>query len=222
MNVKILLVDDHRMVRDGLRSLLESQPGIHVVAEASDVESALGHLERVVPDLALVDVVLDHSSGVDATRRILERCPSIKVIGMTGYHETHFLQEMLQAGASGFFLKTADFNEVLRAVEAVLDGRRYVSPDIVEAFVDELADGDSPLDSLSPRERQVLEGIAKGVSAKEMASELGVHRKTIEAQRRSLMRKLELRDVSQVVMFAIRHGIVPVEEPRRPAERRPG
>jgi DNA-binding NarL/FixJ family response regulator len=212
METRIVVADDHRIVREGLRRLLESRLDFSVVGEASDGEEAVEVSLREHPDLVLMDLSMPKLSGIDATRRITEAEKDSKVLVLSMHESPGYVEEVLRAGASGYLLKDSASEELVAAIDAIRAGDSYLSPSITQQVVDALAHpADRPSSAvsvLSERERQVLTLIAEGLSSKEIAKELGVSLKTVESHRANLMDKLDIHKVSGLVRFAIRVGLV--------------
>ena len=207
MNTRILLVDDHLVVRDALRRLLERRDGLSVVAEAADGHEAVRAYEQFRPDLTVMDISLPRMSGVLATRAIREVDPEARVLILTMHDRACFVEDALQAGAVGYVVKTAPTHELLNAVEAALRSDVYLSPAIARHAVHGAA---TPEHKLSLRERQVLQGIVEGLGSKEIAADLHLSARTVGTHRANIMRKLGLHKTSSLVRFAIREGLVPV------------
>jgi DNA-binding NarL/FixJ family response regulator len=212
METRIVLADDHRIVREGLRMLLDNRNDINVVGEASDGEEVLRVVGQELPDVVLMDISMPKLSGIDATRRITESGSRAKILVLSMHESPGYVEEVLRAGASGYLLKDSASEELVQAIDAVRAGDSYLSPAITQQVVDALAHpADRPSSAvsvLSERERQVLTLIAEGLSSKEIAKDLGVSLKTIESHRANLMDKLEIHKVSGLVRFAIRVGLV--------------
>ncbi|HJO23214.1 MAG: response regulator transcription factor [Myxococcota bacterium] len=208
----LALVDDHGLFRTALRRLLETEAHLDVVAEASDGREAVARSIEIRPDLVLMDVELPGISGVEATRQIREALPDCKVLILSGYDRSDFVQAALTAGASGYVLKTATSEELLAAVRAVLDGKCYLSPDaaryVVDRFAKPASAGTPTLGSLSNREREVLQLVAEGLSSKEIADRLRISNRTVDTHRASIMTKVGSRKTAGLVRFAIREGLV--------------
>ena len=212
MPTTILLADDHRMVRQGLRSLLSKEPDFDVVGEAEDGRTAVKLTNDLVPAIVVMDVRMPELNGIEATRQILAEHPATKVIGLTGQFHPELAHEMLRAGASGYVLKDSAVDELTNAIHAVLKGEIYLSPSVLGVMVNDFirADGDgraSVFTDLSPREREVLQLVAEGKSTKQTATMLNVSVKTIETHRRNLMEKLKLDNVADLTKYAIRQGL---------------
>ncbi len=212
METRIVLADDHRIVREGLRMLLDNRNDIHVVGEASDGEEVLHVVGQELPDVVVMDISMPKLSGIDATRRITESGSRAKILVLSMHESPGYVEEVLRAGASGYLLKDSASEELVQAIDAIRAGDSYLSPSITQQVVDALAHpADRPSSAvsvLSERERQVLTLIAEGLSSKEIARDLGVSLKTIESHRANLMDKLEIHKVSGLVRFAIRVGLV--------------
>ena len=216
MSIKVLLVDDHALIREGLRSLLEKQPDVQVVGEAEDGRRAHELVAELSPDIVIMDVTMPRLGGIEATRQITSEFPSVKVIALSIHSKRRFVADMLSAGAAGYILKECLFDELVQAIQAVAAGGRYLSPRITDVVVDDyvkrLSGGaESPLASLTGREREVLQLVAEGKSTKQIAVELHVSTKTIEANRRQIMEKLDMHSVADLTKYAIREGITALD-----------
>jgi len=210
---RIVLVDDHRIVREGLRLLLEGRDGYSVVGEAETGEEAVGVVRRERPDVVIMDIALPGLSGIEATRQIMgDEDSSAKVLVLSMHETSGYVEQVLRAGASGYLLKDAAASELFDAVDAVCRGDSYLSPSITQQVVHALANPSerpsSALRLLSEREREVLTLIAEGLSSKEISKKLNVSLKTVESHRANLMDKLKIHKVSGLVRFAIRVGLV--------------
>jgi DNA-binding NarL/FixJ family response regulator len=214
MAIRILLVEDHQIVRQGLRSLLAKEPDFEVVAEADNGADALTHAVGLGVDLVLMDLSLPGMSGIEATRRIVAELPQARVIALTMHSEKRYLSETLKAGAKGYLVKESATLELVEAIREVAGGGVYLSRSLrgVE-LPGEATDHPGktvPAAALSPRERQVLQKIAEGKSTKEIAFAFGVSIKTIETQRSQAMKKLCLRNIAELTKYALREGLVPL------------
>ena len=218
MNIRILLADDHRILRDGLRSLLAQQADIAVVGEASDGESAVALCCELKPDVVIMDVVMPGVDGVAATRRIRALCPDTRVIALSMHSDRRFVSEMVRAGALGYLVKDSAFEELNQAVRTVMAGRPYLSAVItgtlVEDFVRQTSTQDrkplSPLEMLTAREQEVLRLLADGKRVKEIAHGLKISAKTVESHRQNIMDKLEIHSTIELTRYALREGLTTI------------
>lgn len=216
MNARILLVDDHKITRQGLRSLLEKENDMQVVAEAEDGRAAVRLARELKPDLVIMDVSMPDMNGMEATRQIIAESPAPKVVALSMHSDTLFATEMLKSGASGYLLKDCAFEELARAIRAVMDGKTYLSPTIssvvVEDYLHRLSKTDfSNADVLTNREREVLQLLAEGKSTKQIALKLHISVKTVETHRRQIMEKLDIHSVAELTKYAIRKGFTSLE-----------
>lgn len=208
MPTRVLLADDHALVRQGLMAFLERQ-GFQVVSEASDGDEATRHAKDTQPDIAVLDISMPILNGVDAAREIRKTSPKTKIIILTKHDEDQYVTEALRAGVKGYVLKSQVANDLIHAIQEVCRGSIYLSPSISRAVVDAyLSKTDMPADTLSARERQVLQLVSEGKSTKEVASQLGVSVKTAESHRARLMRKLDIHETASLVRYAIRRGLI--------------
>ena len=209
---KIVVADDHQIVREGLVKLLESREDFEVVGQASDGLEAVEMVLEKKPDLVLMDILMPKISGIDATRRLQREGCTAKILVLSMNENRASVEEVLRAGASGYIVKNATSKELLNAIDAVRSGDSYLSPTVTRQVVDAIANpgdhGTSGVAMLTGREREVLELIAEGLSSKEIASQLGVSLKTVDSHRANLMDKLDIHKVSGLVRFAIRVGLV--------------
>jgi DNA-binding NarL/FixJ family response regulator len=212
MTTKILLADDHQIIRQGLKALLMKQGGLEVVAEVSNGHDAIRLAKELSPDIIVMDLSMPGLNGIDATRKIIEQNENQKVICLSAHADQRMATEMLKAGASGYVLKDAAFEELTIAINAVLKNNVYLSPNIAGLVVNGLIQGtyakrSSPFSSISTREREVLQLVAEGKSTKEIAILFHVSVKTIETHRRNLMAKLKLDSVAELTKYAVREGL---------------
>lgn len=211
--VRLIIADDHLLMREGLRSLLESEERFSIVGEANDGQEAVELVRSLTPHLVVMDVSMPDLNGIEATRLIIEENPNIKVVALSGHSNMVFVREILEAGASAYVLKSRAYEDLVRAVNEVMTGRKYLTPDIASGVVSEYvelsaaSDKDSAFVMLTPRERQVLQQLAEGRSTKEMADNLSVSVKTVETHRRNIMEKLELHTVADLTKYAVREGL---------------
>jgi two-component system, NarL family, response regulator NreC len=211
VETQVLLADDHDMVREALRRVIDSRADMTVVAEARDGHQAVALAKSHAPEVAIVDLWMPGLSGEEAIRQIAESCPSTKVLALSMHEDWMHVRAALEAGALGYVVKSAGFHELIDAVHALCARRAYLSPAVAQHVVDAVGGGEprrSPLAHLTEREREVLVLIAEGLSSKEIAVQLGHAPKTAEAHRASLMRKLGVHKTSSLVRIAIRDGLV--------------
>ncbi len=214
MPVKILLVDDHQVLREGLRSMLERQSDMKVVGEAPDGTVALRLVRELKPDLVIMDVNMPGMDGIDVTRLISRDHPEVKVLALSMYLRKTFITEMLKSGAAGYLLKESAFAEIVEAIHAVLRGDKYVSNRVAGLLVDEYVQQgqrDPNQVHLTKRELEVVRMLADGKSSKEIAVITGTSVKTVDACRRRVMQKLEVRSIAELVKYAIREGLTTVD-----------
>lgn len=218
--ITMVLADDHVVLRVGLRAFLEEQtdPTIEVVGEASTGEEAIDLVERLRPDILLLDLAMPGLGGMGATIELRRRGSQVRILILTQYAESVYLRRVLEAGANGYILKTARGEELLSAIRAVMTGGTYIDPSLAGKLVNRtLSDKDPPASDeeayarLTPRERQVLKLVAEGYSNKEIAASLDLAVKTVMAHRANLMDKLDIHNRSKLIQFAIRTGLVTVE-----------
>jgi two-component system response regulator NreC len=217
-NIRVLIVDDHGIVRAGIKSLLETQPDIEVVAEASEGREALEKVRQLRPDVVLMDIAMPGMNGLEATREIKREMPESSVLALTMQDNEEYFFPMLSAGASGYVLKEASSEELLTAVRAVYEGGAFLSPAVARAVLEDYLQGvatGSEKDSysfLSDREKEVLKLAAEGKTNREMAEALFLSTKTIEKHRATMMHKLGLANRSELVRYAIKKGLIDLDE----------
>lgn len=212
--LRVLLADDHALVRAGMRSLLREFPGVEVVAEAADGAEALELAARERPDVVLMDIAMKGMNGLEAAARLRERLPGVKVVILSMHASEEYVLQALRAGAAAYLIKDSATAELELALKSVMRGETYLSPaisrQVVERYVQRVGagGGDEPL---TPRQREVLKRIAEGRSTKEIAFELNLSVKTVETHRAQIMERLGIRDVAGLVRYAMRAGLVPPE-----------
>jgi DNA-binding NarL/FixJ family response regulator len=212
----IVIVDDHSVVRRGVRALLESQPGWKVLAEAETGREAVTIVKRLQPDIVVIDLSLPELNGLDATRQIVKESPRTEVLVLTMHHSEELVRDVLQAGARGYVLKSDADASLISAVESLRQHKPFLTANVAELVLDDyLRRGDQqeavatpPHTAVTGREREIIQLIAEGKSNKEAATTLGISVKTVEAHRANLMRKLHLRSLSDLVRYAVRNKIV--------------
>jgi DNA-binding NarL/FixJ family response regulator len=213
---RLLLADDHALVRAGIRSLLEKMTGVEVVAEASDGREALELIKKKLPDLVLMDIAMPGLNGLEALARTTKEFTAMKVIILSMHANEEYALQALRAGASGYLLKDGAVAELELALRVVARGETYLSPRIskrvIDGYLERLGNQSAPGGLLTARQREILQLIAEGQSTKEIAFLLGVSVKTVEAHRAQLMLRLGIHDVAGLVRYAMRVGLVPPEE----------
>jgi len=211
---RIVIAEDHTILREGLRALLSSHPDLEVVGEAADGRDAIRCVEEAGPDLVLLDLSMPRMDGLDAIREINKRSPETKILALTVHKAEEYVLAALQAGADGYALKDATQGELVAAIRSVLAGKRYLSPGVSEKVIEGYLAGKkarttkTPWDSITAREREVLKLIAEGHKNKEIAEILCISVKTVEKHRSNIMEKLDLHNVSDLTAYAIERGIV--------------
>jgi DNA-binding NarL/FixJ family response regulator len=212
--LRVLLADDHALVRAGMRSLLRDIAGVEVVGEAADGAEALALAAREKPDAVLLDIAMKGMGGLEAAARFREQHPGVKVIILSMHASEEYVLQALRAGAAAYLIKDSATAELELALKSVMRGETYLSPaisrQVVEGYVQRMGAGAS-VDPLTPRQREVLKGIAEGRSTKRIAADLGLSVKTVETHRAQIMERLGIRDVAGLVRYAMRTGLVPPE-----------
>lgn len=213
MSIRILLADDHTIVRDGLRALLEAEPGFTTIASVANGLEAVQAARALNPDVAVMDIAMPELNGLDATAQIRRECPTTKVVILSIHATSEHIYQAFRAGAMGYLLKESTGSELVTAVRAVSEGRRYlaqrISDTVLEDYLHQRAESSrpSPLESLSEREREVLQLVAEGLSSAEVAARLSLSSRTVETYRARLMKKLDLRELPSLIRFAIENGL---------------
>lgn len=202
--IRIALVDDHSLVRDGVRALLSTRPLFEVVGEAENAAQALTMCEEVKPDILLVDIGLEDMNGLELTRLIRQRCPAIKILILSMYDNQEYVATSIRAGASGYVLKNAPSREIVAAIEAIATGGTFYSAEVTLKLVSKKTDENE----LTPREVQVLVGLAKGLDNKTIARDLAISVRTVETHRLSIRRKLKVDKPAGLVKYAMEHGLL--------------
>jgi DNA-binding NarL/FixJ family response regulator len=210
--VRVLLADDHTLVRAGIRALLDKLPDVQVVAEATDGRDALNLLKTHQPHVVLMDIAMPGLSGLEATRRMVKEFPNINVLILSMHVSEEYVWQALKAGAAGYLLKGAEFAELALAIKAVARGETYLSPPIskqvIRDYVRRVGGEETLLERLTPRQREILQLIAEGETTKEIAKTLGISLKTVETHRAQLMERLGINDIAGLVRYAVKNGLV--------------
>ncbi len=213
--IRVLLADDHQMLRQGLRALIEKEDGMSVVAEAEDGREAVELSRELEPDVIVMDVAMPNMNGIEGTRRIVAEQPGSRVLALSMHSDRRFVKEMFAAGALGYLLKDSAFGELVLAIRTLADDRIYLSPGVADAvikdFVDRRAETDSSVFSLlTARQREVLQLTAEGMSTREIAAQLKVSVKTVESHRAKIMEKLDVHSIAELTKYAVREGLTSI------------
>jgi DNA-binding NarL/FixJ family response regulator len=222
--ISIVLGDDHKVILRGLRAVLEAQPGFAVIGEASDGLKVAALVEKLKPDILVLDLMMPGLSGFDVTRRVTKRLPKTRVVILTMYSSEPHVIEALRSGAMAYVVKDASAEELVTAIREAAAGRRFLSTpfssDLIESYL-KRPGGTDPYETLTPREREVLHLVAEGLTSSEIAARLFISPRTAESHRANLMRKLGLRSRTDLVRFAFQRGIVPLESSGAPLSQEP-
>ena len=215
MKTKIVLVEDHSIMRQGLRLLLENQPNLEVLGEAGNGREAIELVQKLKPEIVLTDISMPDMNGMEATRQILDCCDSVKVIVLSVHSDKQFVSGMLRAGASGYLVKDCIKDELIEAIDMVKRGHMYLSRQIEVSVLKDYkrileAEDNSVFSKLTKREREVLQLITEGKSTKQIAGDLYVSVKTIETHRQNIMNKLEIYNIPNLVKYAIQQGVIDI------------
>ena len=211
---RIVIAEDHTILREGLRALISANPRLDVVGEAQDGREAVRCVERFTPDLILVDLSMPKMNGIEAIREMRKRWPDMRILALTVHKSEEYILATLQAGANGYVLKDATHAELMIAIDSVLGGKPYLSPGVSEKIIEGYLEGKktseptSPWDTLTPREREVLKLIAEGYKNREIADMLCISVKTVEKHRANLMEKLDLHNAAALTAFAMDKGLI--------------
>ena len=212
MSIRILLADDHKIIREGLRALLGKNADMEVIEEAQDGLTTVHLAKRLLPDIVIMDIGMPDMNGIDATRQIISETKGIRVIALSMHSDRRFVLQMLKAGASGYLLKDSAFEELTQAIRTVMAGQPYLSPRITDVVIKEYihhlpANETTVFTALSAREREVLQLLTEGKATKQIASCLNVSVKTIETHRQQIMEKLNIHSIAELTKYAIREGL---------------
>ncbi|HOW55528.1 MAG TPA: response regulator transcription factor [Syntrophorhabdaceae bacterium] len=212
MKIRILLADDHKIIREGLKALIEKQADMEVAAEAQDGMTTIKLAQKIQPHIIIMDIGMPEMNGIEATRQIISENGNVKIIALSMHSDRRFVLEMLKAGASGYLLKDSAFEELVTAIHTIMSNQPYLSPKVTDIVVKEylhsLPKNESNVfNILTVREREVLQLLAEGKSTKQIASTLNLSVKTVETHRQQIMDKLEIRSVAELTKYAIREGI---------------
>jgi two-component system, NarL family, response regulator NreC len=213
MSIRVLLAEDHHIIRQGIRSLLEKEIGIKVIGEAQDGRETVHLVEELKPDVVVMDISMPNLNGIEATRKICETDPEIKVIALSVHSDDQYVSGMLTAGASGYLLKDCVLQELVKAIESVANGHMYLSAPIAKSVIQEYKslkskETHSAFSTLTAREREILQLVAESKSMKQIATELFISEKTVATHRQHIMDKLGVDTVPDLVKYAIREGLI--------------
>lgn len=216
MSIRTIIADDHKIIRDGLTSLLDNEENIEVVAQAADGHTAVELVRKMIPDVVIMDIGMPGLNGIEATRQITSEIPYIKVVALSMHSDKKFVTEMLKAGASGYLLKNCAFEELATAIRTVMDGKTYLSPAMAELIVDNFVRktpgrDDSAFSVLTNREREVLQLLAESSTTKQAARQLHISTKTVETHRLKIMKKLNLDNMVALTKYAVREGLTTLD-----------
>jgi len=216
MSIKILIADDHKIFREGLRALIEKQPGMEVIEEVENGRKAVQLVRDLLPDVIIMDIAMPNLNGIEATRQIVSKIPNVKVIALSMHSDKRFVVEMLKAGASGYLLKDCAFEELAHAIRAVSTNRTYLSPKITDIMIKDYVrlfpkTKLSVSSILTPRQREVLQLLSEGKTTNQIAQDLQVSVKTVETYRQQIMEKLDIHSIAELTKYAIREGLTSVE-----------
>lgn len=215
MPIRLLIADDQKLMREGLRALLDGESDIEVIGEAGNGRTIVKMVEDLSPDVVLMDISMPQLNGIEATHQIKDLSGSTRVIALSMHADRLFVQGVLKAGAAGYLLKDSAFDDLAQAVRAIFNGKMYLSPGVagvvVEGFLNTNGEPAKDEVGLTPREREVLQLVAEGVATRDIATQLHISVKTVETHRRALMKKLDLFTVAELTKYAIRNGLTRLE-----------
>ena len=215
MSIQVVLADDHHMIRQGLRALIEKEDGISVIAEAKDGREAVETVRELRPDVVVMDIGMPNMNGIEATRQIVAELADVKVLALSMHSDKRFVREMFAAGASGYLLKDSAFHELALAIRTLAKDGTYLSPGVADSvikdFVDRRPESDvSVFSLLTARQREVLQLTAEGNSTKDIAALLSVSVKTVESHRLKIMEKLDVHSIAELTKYAVREGLTSI------------
>ena len=211
-----MLAEDHAILREGLRGLIERQPDMEIIGEAKDGHAAIELAQTLKPDIVIMDVSMPGASGIEATRQIKANCPGIKIVALSAFDKPDFVLGMIKAGASAYLLKENLFDELLKAIQAAVQGQSYLCPEVAKVVVQACQEEHTSLSSLDEEELDLIKRLTQGLSAKDIATQQGLSVKTVEGRRRRLLHKLKLNSVAELVHYAISEGLVEAHLPKCP------
>lgn len=215
MSIRIILADDHAILRHGLSKSLQQEEDFKVIGQTKDGRSTVELVKELLPEVVVMDIAMPDLNGVEATRQIARECPGVNVVGLSMHSSNKYVREMFRAGAKGYLLKDCPFEELAQAVRTVVAGKTYVSPSVsqtvIEDYISKPGDRKSAFHVLSQREREVLQLLAEGKSTKQVARQLHISPKTVEAHRLRVMHKLEIDNLALLTKYALQEGLTPHE-----------
>jgi DNA-binding NarL/FixJ family response regulator len=210
--INIILVDDHKLLRAGLKNIIEQRSNMHIIGEASDGREAIKICSKLLPDVLVIDVAMPGLNGIEAAKQIQKNNPNIKIIGLSMHSSKQFIQGMFKAGAFGYLLKDGDADELIIAITTVMENKKYLSKDINQEFLTLLRNGETiEKVKLSTREKEVLQLIAEGKSSKEIGEILFLSPKTIDVHRNNIMKKIDLHTIPELTKYAIQKGLTTLD-----------
>jgi len=217
MTIKIILADDHQVMREGLKSLLNQQKDIQVIGEADDGQAVIRLTKKLEPDMVILDIGMPNMNGIQATQHIIAEVPNTKVLALSMHSDHQFVLKMLQAGASGYLLKDCALEELISAVRTISNDKFYLSKDVTGVIISDYINKIQAIDAagapiLTPRERETLQLIAEGKSTVDTAKFLNVSTKTIETHRKNIMDKLDIHSIAELTKYAVREGLTSIED----------
>ncbi|MCL7754432.1 response regulator transcription factor [Polaribacter sp. Z022] len=211
-NINIVLVDDHKLLRDGLKNIIEQKAHMHIIGEASNGREAIKVCTKLNPDVMIIDVAMPGLNGIEAAEQIHKINPKIKIIGLSMHSSKQFIQGMFKAGAYGYLLKDGDSDELITAITTVVENKKYLSKDLNQEFLNLLKKGETiETAKLSPREKEVLQLIAEGNSSKEIGNILFLSSKTVDVHRNNIMNKINLHTIPELTKYAIKKGLTSLD-----------
>lgn len=217
MSIRLLLADDHKIMREGLKALVEKEADMTVVGEAESGKTTVSLVQKLAPNVVVLDIAMPDLNGIEAARKIIKINSNVKIVALSAHADQHLIREMITAGAAAYVLKSTAYEELVRAIREVMKGKKYLSPDIARGVLDVYVKLSKPGSEnpafvvLTDREREVLQMIAEGKSTKEIAGEAEVSIKTIETHRRNIMEKLDIHSIAKLTKYAIREGVTSVD-----------
>lgn len=217
MGIRIILADDHKIVREGIKALIEKKPGFEVIAEADNGRTTIQLTIELSPDAVIMDIAMPDMNGIEATREIIEKVPDVKIIALSMHSDIRFVVEMLKAGASGYLLKDCASEQLVNCIRTVTKNRTYLSPDIADSVIKDYSrllskENLSVFSLLTNREREALQLLAEGKTTKEIANRLKISAKTVETYRQNIMNKLDIHSIAELTKYAIREGLTSLEK----------